>query len=68
MQLFCDLKKAAANSQLSWPEKDIKLLKDLELKEFYGPEMHWEQGVERWVPPEYEEIISVLEYLQEVKG
>jgi hypothetical protein len=68
LQLLYDLKKAATNSLLNWPENDIKAMNDLQPMDLYGPQMHLEQGVERRTPPEYEEINSVTDYMREVQG
>ena len=68
LQLIYDLKTAAANSLLSWPEKEIEALNNSEPVNFYGPEMHLAQGEYEPNPPEYEEINSIIEYTQEVQG
>ena len=68
IQIICDLKKAASHFLLSWPMDDIERLNSEEPVEHFHQE-HLYTFLYREEPhPEFEELRSVMNYAQIVRG
>ena len=78
LQLVYDLKKAAARDILRWSEPDLATLKKTAAlnrqpvwtgrQDFYHSEAHSHQGAALRCAPEYAELISILNYIEEIYG